>query len=145
MICRHSWRMPALCVESNDSAKQRASKPRRPLEISTGTTAHRCLEIGVGDGDRTRDIRCHRPPLSLIPGCLSDCGAPCHPTGTPAAQTFLAFALSLRSSCPWLLYVHQSHDGSRLVSVYVSLLRCRHSLGPRIDAPAGWSALANSD
>jgi hypothetical protein len=36
-----------------------------------------CLEVGVGDGDRTRDIRCHRPTLYQLsyshhpPTCFS--------------------------------------------------------------------------
>src|SRR5260370_27272771 len=76
------------------------------------------------------------PPLRFFPGCLSDCRAPRHATGTPAAQTLLALALGVRSSRSGLFYVHQSFHGSGLVSVHVSLLRGRHSLGSGIDAAA---------
>src|SRR6266699_3154061 len=61
-------------------------------------------------------------PLRFFPGCLSDCRAPRHATGTLAAQTLLALALGLRSSRSGLFYVHQSFHGSGLVSVHVSLL-----------------------
>src|SRR5260370_14395194 len=92
----------------------------------------------AGAARRTRTTSHARSaPLGLFPGCLSACRAPRHATGTPAAQTFVALALGLRSSRVGLLHVHQSFHSSGLVSVHVSLLRRGHSLGPGTDAAAG--------
>src|SRR2546430_9460483 len=85
-----------------------------------------------------------RAALGVILGCLSDRGASRHPTRTASAPTFLALAAGQRPSCPSFLHVHQSFHSSGLVSVYVSLLCGRHSLGSGINIAAGWSALADS-
>src|SRR5260370_35884619 len=77
----------------------------------------------AGAARPTRTISHARsPPFRFFPGCLSDCRAPRHATGTPAAQTLLALALGLRSSRSGLFYGHRSFHGSGWVSVHVPLL-----------------------
>src|SRR6266478_9457548 len=56
MIWRRSSPMRAPCVESIKASRRDSFSGKPACDMKSA-------KIGVGDGDRTRDIRCHRPTL----------------------------------------------------------------------------------
>src|SRR5258708_1406891 len=132
--CIHRTRVPAHEPPSNGSAPFRAADRVCAPDFCFAGAACRSRATS---GARSA-------PFGVFSSRVSDCRDSRHPTGTLTSQTFLALAFGLRFSRGGLLHVHQSFHGSGLVSVHVSLLRRRHSLGPGIDAAAVRNALSYS-
>src|SRR6266700_1020858 len=132
-----------LILRTRVPAHEPPSNRPAPFRSADRVCAPDFYSAGAARCPRTTSVA-RSAPLYFFPRCLPD---PCdarHADRTPASQTFLASAVSLRSSRTGLLHLHEPFHGAGLVSVHVYLLRRRHSLWRGIDSASCRCAISAS-
>src|SRR5260370_4357863 len=131
-----------LILRTRVPAHEPPSNRPAPFRSPDRVCAPDFYSAGAARCPRTTSIA-RSAPLGLFPRCLPDPRYVRHADRAPAAQTLLASAVSMRSSCAGLLHLHQPFHRAGLVSLLVYLLRRGNSLGLGINLAPYRRAVSN--